>query len=78
MPEFLKFIVIWAAFMLALGVITVLVPKIAAKIDKSREKYKDKKTENVYSLGQTSFMEPAEGQDKTFENKDIASQQRTE
>ena len=64
--------------MVALGLITVLVPKIAAKIDKTREKYKDKKRENMYSLGQTSFMEPAEGLDNPTENQDIAEEQRTE
>ncbi len=76
MAEYIKFIVIWAVFMVALGVITVLVPKLAARIDKVKEKYKVKQDSSP--LGQTSFMEPAEGQTEQKENQQIAEKQRTE
>ena len=58
MIEYIKFAAGWVVFMLILGGVTLLVPKIAAKIDKIRQN--TNKKENMFSLGQTSFMEPVE------------------
>lgn len=55
MAEYIKFAVMWLLFMVLLGVITVAVPKIAAKIDQSRKKYKDNKRENMFSFKETEF-----------------------
>lgn len=60
MLEYIKFAAVWVAFMFILGGVTLIVPKISAKIDKIRENSKAKKRENMFSLGQTSYMEPAE------------------
>lgn len=60
MWEYIKFAAIWVVFMLILGVVTLVVPKIAARIDKIREKNKGKTRENMFSFGQTSYMESAE------------------
>ena len=84
MPDFIRFVVIWLLFMVLMGAIALVVPKLASKIDKTREKYKNTKRDNMFPLGQTSFMEPAEGletqkQEETVENNEnIADGQRTE
>ena len=85
MLEYLKFAAGWVVLMLIIVGVTLVVPFIAAKIDKMRENAKVGKRENMFSFGQTSFMEPAEGLDtqnqteETAENKEkIADGQRTE
>ena len=84
MFDFLKFVIIWLLFMVLLGVIALIVPKLALKIDKAKEKYKGSKRENMYPLGQTSFMEPAEKAEPNEQenyaenNENFADGQRTE
>ncbi len=84
MFEFLKFVIIWLLFMAVLGVIALIVPKLALKIDKAKEKYKGTKKESVFPLGQTSFMEPAEktesneNEKQVENNENLADGQRTE
>ncbi len=73
MWEYIKFAAAWVVFMLVLGIITLVVPKIAAKIDKIRENNKGKKRENMFSFGQTSYMEPSEpisNEDKNNSNEE--------
>ncbi len=60
MAEYIKFAAIWVVFMLILGGVTLIVPKLAAKIDKLRKQSKANKRENMFNFGQTSFLEPAE------------------
>lgn len=69
MWEYIKFAAIWVVFMLILGGVTLIVPKIAAKIDKIRENNKGKTRENMFSFGQTSYMEPSEPPAFEGENK---------
>lgn len=57
MLYYLKFVATWVLFMVILGVITLLVPKIAAKIDKIRKNTK-KETEKPFPLKQNTYMTP--------------------
>ncbi len=58
MLVYLKFILVWLLFMGIIAAATVLVPKLAAKWDKYREKRGRIKAEKPFSLKQSTYMTP--------------------